>query len=334
VAGLRKSETNTLKKLVQRVIWTERPGLQCPDEESLLPTIERMMGLKPGELFHRLWLKLMSEDVGRSRFLLRRLENRNVSAREAVVSPGGPVVSMTTYGKRVDTVYLTLESIALGSRLPSRLILWLDELDRYHNLPESLRRLQARGLEIRLTPNYGPHKKYYPYLQSGAVLDAPLATADDDVIYPSSWLKGLSDSYNAYPSLVSCYRAHVVRFEGQQFAPYVTWKRCRSTTPSFLNFATGVSGTIYPPALQEQIKAAGLGFEPLCPRADDVWLHLQALRGGFRVKQLKSWEQSFPELPGTQDMGLVVENVHGSQNDLQIQKTYTAADIALLRAES
>jgi hypothetical protein len=229
-----------------------------------------------------------------------------VSAREAVVSPGGPVVSMTTYGKRVDTVYLTLESIALGSRLPSRLILWLDELDRYHNLPESLRRLQARGLEIRLTPNYGPHKKYYPYLQSGAVLDAPLATADDDVIYPSSWLKGLSDSYNAYPSLV----------------------------PSFLNFATGVSGTIYPPALQEQIKAAGLGFEPLCPRADDVWLHLQALRGGFRVKQLKSWEQSFPELPGTQDMGLVVENVHGSQNDLQIQKTYTAADIALLRAES
>jgi len=86
--------------------------------------------------------------------------------------------------------------------------------------------------------------------------------------------------------------------------------------------------------LQMRIKAAGLGFQDLCPRADDVWLHLQALRGGFRIKQLKSWEQSFPELPGTQDVGLVVENVHGSQNDLQIARTYTSADIALLQAQA
>jgi hypothetical protein len=292
-----------------------------------------MMDLKPGELFHRLWLKLASEDVGRSRFLLRRLENRNVSSREAIVAAGGPVVSLTTYGKRVDTVYLTLESIALGSLLPSRLILWLDEIDRLENLPVTLRRLQARGLEIRQTPNYGPHKKYYPYLESSTLLDAPLATADDDVVYPHSWLKGLADSYAEFPSLVSCYRAHVVRFEGGRFAPYVTWKRCRSTQPSFLHFATGVSGTIYPPELQVRIKAAGRGFEDLCPRADDVWLHQQALRGGYRIRQLKAWEQSFPELPGTQDIGLVVENVHGSQNDLQIEKTYSADDITLLKAQ-
>lgn len=250
------------------------------------------------------------------------------------MAPGGPVVSLTTYGKRIDTVFLTLESIALGDLLPSRLILWLDELDRYNNLPESLRKLQSRGLEVRLTPNYGPHKKYYPFLQSSPLLDVPLATADDDVVYPSGWLRGLAQSYSEHPSLVSCYRAHVMRFEGHSFAPYVTWQRCRSTQPSFLHFATGVSGTIYPPDLQERIKAAGLGFEDVCPRADDVWLHLQALRGGFRIKQLKSWEQSFPELPGTQDMGLVIENVHGSQNDLQIARTYTSSDIALLRAKS
>lgn len=250
-----------------------------------------------------------------------------------MIVAGGPVVSLTTYGKRVDTVYLTLESIAQGSMLPSRLILWLDEIDRYNSLPDSLRRLQARGLEVCLTPNYGPHKKYFPYLQSGAVLDTPLATADDDVIYPASWLKGLADSYAQFPSLVSCYRAHVMQFDSRGFAPYVSWKRCRSVEPSFLHFATGVSGTIYPPELQMRIKAAGLGFEDLCPRADDVWLHLQALRGGFRIKQLKSWEQSFPELPGTQDVGLVVENVHGSQNDLQIARTYTSGDIALLRAQ-
>ena len=302
------------------------------DEESRLPTLERMMELKPGELFHRLWLKLASEDVGRSQFLLRRLEGRNVSTREPIVANGGPVVSLTTYGKRVDTVHLVIESIAMGSLLPGRIILWLDEADTFNSLPLALRNLQTRGLEIRLTENYGPHKKYFPYLQSSPVPDTPLVTADDDVIYPTGWLKGLADSYAVSPSFVSCYRAHVLHFDGQSLAPYITWKRCRSTQPSFLNFATGVSGTIYPPELQARIKAAGLAFREVCPRADDVWLHLQALRGGFQVKQLKSWEQSFPELPGTQDIGLVVENVHGSQNDLQIAKTYTPADIALLRS--
>lgn len=290
--------------------------------------------MKPGEVLHRLWLKVASQDVGSSRFILRRLDHRNQTAQSAVLSPEGPVVSLTTYGKRIDTVYLTLESIALGSLLPSRLILWMDEEDRFRNLPDSLRRLEARGLEVRLTPNYGPHKKYYPYLESSTQLDLPLATADDDALYPASWLKGLASSYRAFPSFVSCYRAHVVKLEGVGFAPYVTWERCRSTEPSFLNFATGVSGTIYPPALQAQLKGAGLGFVDLCPKADDVWLHLQAMRGGFKVKQLKAWEQSFPELPGTQDVGLVVDNVHGSQNDIQIAQTYTAEDIAFLKSQS
>jgi hypothetical protein len=80
------------------------------------------------------------------------------------------------------------------------------------------------------------------------------------------------------------------------------------------------------------LRAAGLGFVELCPKADDIWLHVQALRGGFKVKQLKPWEQSFPILPGTQDMGLIQGNVHGSQNDVQIRKTYTESDIALLKA--
>jgi hypothetical protein len=292
-----------------------------------------MLDVMPGELFHRLWLKLASEDAERSRFLLRRLQNRNASSHAPVVAVGGPVVSLTTYGKRVDTVYLTLESIARGSMLPSRLILWLDEIDRLQNLPETLRRLQARGLEVRQTPDYGPHKKYYPYLESSTSLDVPLATADDDAVYPHGWLKGLANSYAKFPSFVNCYRAHVIRFEGDRFAPYITWSHCRSAEPSFLHFATGVSGTIYPPALQERIKEAGLGFEEVCPRADDVWLHKQALRAGFRIRQLKAWEQSFPELPGTQDVGLVVENVHGAQNDLQIKKTYSAQDIGHLKSQ-
>jgi hypothetical protein len=284
------------------------------------------------EAVHLLWLQLASRGAG-SRLILNRLERHNQTASTPVTAPGGPVVSLTTYGKRIDTVYLTLESIARGSLLPSRLILWMNEVDSYEQRPGSLRRLEARGLEIMLTENFGPHKKYYPYIALSGVLDTPLATADDDTIYPVNWLKRLKESYDADPAVVSCYRAHVVRFDGKKLAPYKCWPWCRSTTPSFLNFSTGVSGTIYPPELLRQLKASGDGFKDICPRADDVWLHVHALRGGFKIKQLKPWAQSFLALPGTQEMALFLDNVHGAQNDLQIQKTYTEADIELLRME-
>ena len=96
------------------------------NQESLLPTIKRLLHTKPGELLHRLWLKLASEDVGRSRFLLRRLEGRNAEAQTPVVATGGPVVSLTTYGKRIDTddthgtgcTFASVLACGLGSGLP------------------------------------------------------------------------------------------------------------------------------------------------------------------------------------------------------------------------
>jgi len=289
-------------------------------------------GMTPGELVHRLWLEFASLDLRSAKVCLSWLERRNRSSSAPVVAPGGPVVSLTTYGKRIDTVYLTLETVARGALLPSRLILWMDDERAYARRPDTLRRLEARGLEVILTKNYGPHTKYYPFLISGARLDVPLVTVDDDTLYPRGWLKSLAESYKEEPYMIHCCRAHVVELEGEGFAPYISWQRCRSTVPSVLNFATGVSGVIYPPAFQEKVKAAGLEFVEMCPKADDIWLHVQALRGGFQVKQLKTWEQSFPVMPGTQDMGLIQGNVHGSQNDVQIRRTYTAEDIARLRA--
>ena len=116
---------------------------------------------------------------------------RNHFSRSAISIGGhGPVVSLTTYGKRANKAYLAIESIARGSLLPSRLILWLDEQVLYDDLPAPLFRLTRRGLEIKLCKNYGPHKKYYPYVESQTTFTSPLVTADDDTIYPRSWLAG------------------------------------------------------------------------------------------------------------------------------------------------
>lgn len=269
---------------------------------------------------------------------MRWLQMTNRFSAKKVTSAEGPVVSIATYGRRVATAYLTVESIGRGSMRPARLLLWLDDPTEFANLPIELRRLERRGLEVKLSDrNYGPHKKYFPYVKSRKIdnlpgVDGPLVTADDDILYPRSWLRGLSDAHDRAPDLVQCYRARVVEVTDSGLGPYASWQLCRSAEPSSLTFAIGVSGVIYPSRLLEQLQIAGTAFEQSCPRADDLWLHVNALRNGFRVRQLSENPVHFPILPGTQQDGLQQQNLHNDGNDAQARKTYTEADIEMLRS--
>jgi hypothetical protein len=286
-----------------------------------------------GEQIQRRWATVLQWDADKTKLRTARLERQNAQSKTSVLG-SGPAVSLTTYGARIQTVYLTVESIASGSVLPSRLVLWLDDEAAFRNPPDSLKRLKDRGLEVLLSANYGPHTKYYPWLESQSNFDKPLVTADDDMIYPRSWLSGLAQSYASNPNVVSCYRAHHITFSGDDLAPYVTWKRCRSSRPSYLHFGTGVSGCLYPPAFLAILKEKGLAFKEVCPKADDLWLHVNAIRAGYRIKQVRPWQMTYPMLPDTQQMGLNVTNVHAAQNDRQIQSTYTSSDLNLLRSDS
>lgn len=259
----------------------------------------------------------------------------NRFGRSPITSPSGPAVSLTTYGERFKTVYLVIESIGRGQMRPSRLVLWLDDEAHYNNLPASIGRLKRRGLEVKLTQNYGPHKKYYPYVESQEFFTTPLVTADDDMLYPRFWLRKLADAFREHPGVVNCYRARVITVGEKGIVPYRGWELCRSAEPRFLHFATGASGIIYPPSLQKLLKLAGNEFQRLCPKADDVWLHVQALRSGYKVRQIGPEAVHFPMLPGTQEAGLFRNNVlHEDGNDQQVRKTYERADIDILLQES
>jgi len=243
----------------------------------------------------------------------------------------GVVVSLTTYGKRAGAVHLAIESIARGTIKPSRLILWLDEAGLYTNLPRPLRRLERRGLEIRLCKNYGPHKKYFPFLTSQRTFNHPLATADDDVIYPRNWLAGLLEAHARFPHSVNCYRARTMTLREGRIAPYREWPLCQSAEPGFRTVATGVSGVIYPAELLKELKRAGTGFEERCPRADDLWLHVLAIRSGFKIRQMQTEALHFPHIPGTQAESLYAENcAQDDGNDRQLAVTYESSDLELL----
>lgn len=252
-----------------------------------------------------------------------------------VFGVGGPVVCVTTYGERERDAYLTIESIARGRMRPSRLILWLDERPSRKNYPKALKRLEKRGLEVKFTQDYGPHKKYYPYVKTENIGDSPLVTADDDVLYPPSWLEGLWAAYLKEPSAVHCYRARVITFAADgSLTNYASWELCNSSKASHSHFPTGTSGVLYPPAVLRKLRQAGDLFLKVCPKGDDFWLNLHSLRAGLKVQQVNPSAVHFPTLERTQSSSLQMQNLYGGRNDIYIRDTYNENDLKLIRSDT
>lgn len=264
------------------------------------------------------------------RRLLRSLVSNNQKSMNSLLNPDGPVVSLTSHGDRIHTVFYTIESIREGLFKPSRLILWLDEQEKDNPLPETLQRLQSAGLEIYYAPNIGPHQKYFRFIQQNNCFDQPLVTADDDVIYPTDWLKGLVQAYQANPSAIHCYRAYRMRLRNGKFIAHNDWHESKDNEPSHLNQITGVSGVIYPPEFLEYLKTKVNQFQSVSPTSDDIWLTVNALRSGCKISQIEKQAKVFKTIPGSQKNSLFIENVIGGKNHYQLTQAFTDTDMSKL----
>lgn len=291
-------------------------------------------GLKMAHfLLHNRYLKPSNYVMKLNEHLtLRSLRSNNRGSEETLTYPGGPVVSLTSHGNRIDTVFYTIESIRQGSIKPSRVILWLDEDEKRDSIPETLQRLQTVGLEIYYAENIGPHQKYYGFIEQSDDFDKPLITADDDVIYPEDWLKVLIDSWQKNPSAIHCYRTYQMRLRNGKFMAHNDWHETQDNSPSHLNQITGVSGVIYPPKFLEFLKEAGDRFRSVSPTSDDIWLTVNALRSNFKIAQIDKKSKTFKTIPGTQNDSLFMENVIEGKNHSQLIQAFTKEDFFKLES--
>ena len=264
--------------------------------------------------------------MGWIRFLLR-------VSRRSVVGDADVVVNVTTFGRRAATAFYALESIARGSIRPRRMILWLDDPRLLADLPQSLRRLERRGLEIAKCPDFGPHKKQQPYATSVDHHTRPLVVADDDILYPRTWLADLVAAARDFPEVINCHRAHLVGVDAGGLRPYREWAPRRGTASGLRVFPTGVSGVIYPPRLLDALAAAGTAFLATAPRADDVWVHAVAVAENIPTRQIRERQAHFDAVPGTQTGTLHRRNVVEGGNDEQIAQTYGSDQVAALIAD-
>ena len=61
-------------------------------------------------------------------------------------------------------------------------------------------------------------------------------------------------------------------------------------------------------------------------------MSFNALRGGFKIAQVKDRPLHFWDIPGSQKQRLLDTNGHGGKNQQQLLQTFSEADLAELRA--
>ena len=253
-----------------------------------------------------------------------------ISRKKIIDLDSEVVVTLTSHSDRIFRAFASIESIGLGEVRAQKIILYLGNKYADTPLPRNIERLKKRGLEVSFSTDVGPHTKYFPYIDSKTDFDRPLVTADDDKMYDKYWLASLIQAWRNDPNCVHCFRARKIIFENGSFASYKKWHLCEDTSASFSNFATGVSGVIYPPKLLKCIKNAGLVFLDCCPKADDIWLHINAIRNGFKIRQLRSKSKHFFGTPGSSKSALHFSNLSGGENDIQIQRSYIKSDLEII----
>lgn len=197
------------------------------------------------------------------------------------------IVSFTTIPSRLDTVWITIESLFRQSYKADRIILWVaDEVD-WDDIHRKLEDQIKRGLEIRQCSNLGPHKKYFYAFQEFP--DDLVVTVDDDVIYSEKMLEGLVKNYVKNPNRVYCYRSHRIQFKKDgTLRPYARWlgydeRDLKGVCESKLNFFTGAGGVLYPAHLMPKELFDENLIRQCCWRADDVWLYMHMLKSDIPI---------------------------------------------------
>ncbi len=236
------------------------------------------------------------------------------------------IVSLTTYGKRIYDVHLTIESIMEQTMKANRIILWLDYSFENQSLPKALQPLQKRGLEIEYCKDIRSYKKLVPALKKYP--NDVIITIDDDVVYEFDLLEKLIMAYQQDPSYIYCNRHHLMQknAEGKLF-PYMQWIwNYTGMEANIMNFPTGVGGILYPPhSLDEEVLNESV-FLDICKYADDVWFKSMAMKKGTLSKKVYTHNPrgiEYIENESVQDIGLKNINTQGNcLNDQQIDAVF------------
>jgi hypothetical protein len=280
-------------------------------------------------LKHRLFCrKLLKEDTRRKQEIRKAIDDLQGAQLRRKDDESDVVVSLTSYGVRVnDTLPFTLFSLFCQTRLPNRIIVWLDNVNwNEDTLPPILKKIKELGVEFFFVEDIRSYKKLIPALEMFP--DNVIITVDDDLYYNPKTVEWLIDAYQgsdkhsvfgtwAYPARVS---------EGH-YLPYSSWKGNESADDSQEYALIGCGGILYPPHIfDDEILKKDL-FMKMAPTADDLWFWVMEKRQNIPVRLIPNAGYGLHEAvnridvwePNREGSLYYINEIHGA-NDIQFRE--------------
>lgn len=232
------------------------------------------------------------------------------------------IVSLTSYPRRICTVFLTIETLLRQNMKPDMIIIWLAN-EQFPNgledLPVNLTSLQNRGLTIRFCDDIKSHKKYYYVMQEYP--EDLIILVDDDMFYPRDLIKKLMQLHLSKPDDICCMTGQVITNFGNEKPsqwrnPYLAERFIHSNR---IQIFTG-SGSLFPPNSLDSFAFSKELINSLCLYADDLWLTFMALLKGTRITTYYPWRAFSITIYNTAIDALYYLNVENGQNDVQWER--------------
>ncbi len=275
----------------------------------------------------------------RSLLIGKFFENSALHSKTSGTNPNSEAkinITLTTIPERIHNIHITIESLFQQSVQANRIVLWLPK-DRFkpNNIPETLKRQEARGLEIAFCEeDIGPYTKFYYFLKDNP--SSYFITADDDIIYPIDFVDMLYRAYTNKPGIIYCHRAHRIELDkNRKILPYKKWLwDIKDSTPDLRVFPTGVGGVLYFPGCFDDEILNKEAFLKMSNKADDVWLKAMSLKKNTlcqHVEDSRTWSDRFIQASNTQMVKLKSHNKSpGEGNDKKIQAVFNAYSLSHL----
>ncbi len=271
--------------------------------------------------------QILREDNKKKREVALAIENLPDHLLPSHISEDDFVVSLTSYGKRVeDTLPYALYSLLTQSIRPSKIVVYLAKEDwSDEQLPPLLKKTQTIGVDFCYCDDIRSYKKLIPALIQFP--DNPIITVDDDFYYHHNLFEWIIQAYaDSDKKTVLGHWGCIPEKEYGTYKPYNEWKDCKfSNENSPISFYSG-AGTCYPPHIfDDEILKSNL-FMSLCPKADDIWFWAMEERQGIKRKFIspmgpgynQSVNRIFDYKVG-EDGCLTLYNVINGENDQQLR---------------
>lgn len=233
------------------------------------------------------------------------------------------IISLTTHSIRLNTVARTaIFSLLKGTYKNFQIVLTLYK-DDVKLIPNDLQLMIDNGIVelIVAEQDLGPHLKYFYCMKK--YRDFPIITVDDDFIYPDDTIENLVSYYNKFKNSIIARRTFVINKE-LNYRKMLNAGISRIHEPSFLNFATGCGGILYPPNI---LKITDDYISDILDMKYDDDFYLKALETRLGLKVVSSlynkncdgvfklvWDE------GIQTIALWNKNIVKSQDNLQKYK--------------